>query len=319
MLRNTSAVLIGLSVGAMVLLSGCGPSANLSLQFNPQSSSAYEVTTEVTKDFKFEQPTMDKLREEQTKTFIQMNFTQTVDAVDDKGIATATVTIDALKVTMTNKNEQKLAYDSAKPEDKTNPLTPLIGQRYTVQISPEGKVVSFDSAAAQKIVTAGFEAKLAERLLSEDGIRERHEIPALWGAGKGGATVKKTWTEVVPSPPGLLAPKTYQKTYTLTGVETRDGQQVAVVDMKATESAEPAKEQKSSAAGMGMFAKMFDSEDVYTGTLLLGLAGGDVMEYGETLVSTYTAQEMPENAAPDKGPDTLTMRFTNRISMKKLK
>jgi len=297
-------------------LSGCGPSANLTLQFSPQSSDSYQVTTEVIKDFKFEQPTMDKLRQEQTKTLIQMDFTQTVDAVDNKGVATATVAIDALKVLMTNKNEQKLSYDSTKPEDKTNPLASLIGQRYTVSISPEGKVVSFDTQAAKKAVTAGFEAKLAERILGEDGVRERHEVPALWGAGKAG---QKTWTEVVPSPPGLLAPKTYQKTYTMTGIETRDGQKVAVVDMKATESAEPTKESKAGAAGMGMFAKMFDSEDVYTGTLLLGLGSGDVIEYGETLVSTYTAQEMPENAAPNKGPDTLTMQFTNRLSMKKLK
>jgi hypothetical protein len=273
------------------------------------------VTTEVTKDFKFEQPTLDKLREEQTKTLIRVGFTQKVTAVDDKGVASADVTIDSLSVYMTNKNEVKLSYDSAKPEDKANPLAKLIGQRYTVQIAPEGKVVAFNSDAAKKAVTAGFEARLAERIVSEEGIRERHEIPALWGAGKGGA---KTWTQVVPSPPGLLAPKSYQKTYTMTGVETKNGQKVAVVTMNAKESAEPVEGQKTSAAGMGMFAKMFDSEDVYTGKLLLDMNSGEVIKYDETLVSTYLANEMPENAAPDKGPDTLTMRFTNRVSMKKL-
>ena len=275
-----------------------------------------EVTTEVTKDFRFEQPTLDKLREEQTKTVIRVGFTQTITAVDAHGVASAEVTIDSLTAYMTNKNEVKLSYDSATPEDKSNPLANLIGQRYTVQIAPEGKVVGFDSDAAKKAVTGGFEARLAERIVSEEGIRERHEIPALWGAGKGGV---KSWTQVVPSPPGLLAPKSFQKTYTLTGVESHQGQKVAVVTMNAMESAEPVEGQKTpSAAGMGMFAKMFDSEDVYTGKLLLGLDSGDVIEYDETLVSTYLAHEMPENATPDKGPDTLTMRFTNRVSMKKL-
>lgn len=315
MSRRTSLLLASVSLGLMILVSGCGSSADLSLQFTPDTSSAYEVTTEVTKDFKFEQPTLDKLREEQTKTLIRVGMTQKITAVDDKGVASADVTIDSLSVYMTNKNEVKLSYDSAKPEDKANPLAKLIGQRYTVQIAPEGKVVAFNSDAARKAVTAGFEARLAERIVSEEGIRERHEIPALWGAGKGGA---KTWTQVVPSPPGLLAPKSYQKTYTMTGVETKNGQKVAVVTMNAKESAEPVEGQKTSAAGMGMFAKMFDSEDVYTGKLLLDMNSGEVIEYDETLVSTYLANEMPENAAPDKGPDTLTMRFTNRVSMKKL-
>ena len=222
MLSKASLTTASFALCLLVCFSGCGPSANLSLRFNPQSSQTYEVTTEVTKDFRFEQPTMDKLREEQTKTLIRMAFTQTIDSVDNQGVASATVVIDGLSVTMTNKNEQRLSYDSAKEEDKTNPLNKLVGQRYTVQISPNGKVVGFDSDAAKKSVTAGFEAKLAERILSEDGIRERHEIPALWGAEENGA-VKKSWTQVVPSPPGLLAPKSYQKTYTLTGIETRDG------------------------------------------------------------------------------------------------
>jgi hypothetical protein len=314
MLSKASFTTASIALCLLVFLSGCGPSADLSLQFTPQSSNAYEVTTEVTKDFRFEQPTMDKLREEQTKTLIRVAFTQTIDSVNNEGIASATVIIDGLSAYMTNKNEQRLSYDSTKEEDKKNPLAKLIGQRYTVQLSPDGKVVGFDSTAAKKAVTAGFEAKLAERIMDESGIRERHEIPALWEAGKA----KKSWTQVVPSPPGLLAPKSFQKTYTLTGTDTIDGKKVAVVEMKAMESAEPAEGQKASSASMGFMAKMFDSQDVYTGKLLLGLDHGDVIEYDETLVSTYVAQEMPENAAPNKGPDTLTMRFTNRVSMKKL-
>ena len=302
---------------AVVFVSGCGPSAQLSLQFTPQASDSYEVTTEVTKDFRFEQPTADKLREEQTTTVIRVGFTQTVTAVDDAGVASADVVIDSLAVYMTNKNEERLSYDSATESDKSNPLSKLIGQRYTVQWSPEGKVVGFESAAARRAVTGGFEALLAERLVSEEGIRERHQIPALWDVGSPSASVKQTWTQTVPSPPGLLAPKNYQKVYTLTGVETRDGQKVAVVEMNAAESAERADLQSSNAMGMGIFAKMFDSQDSYTGRLLLDQATGTVVEYDETLVSTYLAHEMPPNAPADKGPDTLTMRFTHRVTMKK--
>ena len=66
-----------------------------------------------------------------------------------------------------------------------------------------------------------------------------------------------------------------------------------------------------------MFAKMFDNEDDFTGTMIFDLDAGKVLSLEETLISTYIAQEMPENGDPEKGPDTLTMRFTNRIKLQK--
>lgn len=307
---------------AMVLLgviSGCSPSARVSLQFTPNTTASYEVTTEVTKDFRFEQPTVDKLREEQTQTLIRMGFTQTVTDVDSQGVATCDVRIDSLAITMTNKNEERLVFDSTNEAHRTNPLMKLIGQHYTVQMSPDGKVVGFDSEAAKKAVTTGVEGQVAKRLLEEVGIRERHEIPAIWDIVGLTVASKKTWKQVVPSPPGALEPKSYEKVYTLKGIETKNGHSVAVIEMKAMESAEPAPGQTQSAAsGMGFFAKMFDSQDDYTGKLLLDLSSGEVLEYNETLVSTYLAKDTPANAPPAAEPDTLTMRFTHRIAMKKL-
>jgi len=305
---KTTLLTASVLAGIMCVIAGCSPKADLALKFSPQTSDSYEVTSEVIKDFKFEQPTLGKLREEQTKTQYRVAFTQTIVDVDAEGIATADVVIDGVAVYMTNKNEVKYTFDSAADTDKDKPLAKLIGQRYTIRVSPQGRVVSFDTAEAQKAVTAGLDAKMAGRILSEEGIRERHEIPALWDAGQN------SWTQTVDSPPGLLAPKKFKKTYTLTGVENRDGRKVAVITMTAAEAGEAAKGQ--TAAGMGMFAKMFDSTDNFTGTLLLDVNSGRVVEYDETLISAYIAQETPENAAPDKGPDTLTMGFTHRVAMK---
>ena len=69
---------------------------------------------------------------------------------------------------------------------------------------------------------------------------------------------------------------------------------------------------------MGMFAKMFDNEDDYTGTLKLNIATGEVLLSQETLVSSYLAEEIPKDGDPAKGPDVLTMRFTNRVQLEKL-
>jgi hypothetical protein len=68
-----------------------------------------------------------------------------------------------------------------------------------------------------------------------------------------------------------------------------------------------------------MFAKMFDNQDHFAGKLILNPADGSVELCEETLVSTYTASEMPQNAPADALPDTLMMGLTNGISLKKVK
>jgi hypothetical protein len=63
---------------------------------------------------------------------------------------------------------------------------------------------------------------------------------------------------------------------------------------------------------------MFDNKDDYTGSMQIDTATGQVLNFEETLVSSYVAQEMPENGDPEKGPDTLVMRFTNHVKLEKL-
>jgi hypothetical protein len=43
-----------------------------------------------------------------------------------------------------------------------------------------------------------------------------------------------------------------------------------------------------------------------------------VDHYEETLVSAYTAQDKPKDAAADVAPDTLIMRLTYSLSLKKV-
>jgi len=311
MLRKASGLLLCVGVLAGILLSGCGgPSASMKLQFSPEEASQYMSSVLIVKDFRFEQPNLDKLREEQTKTEINMGFSQTIKSVDEDGSATAEITIDSLQVVIVNKSEPRFAFDSSKEADKNNPMAQLLGKSYTIKITPDGKASLVDAQAASQAVKSGYEKRVADSLLEEKAISERHSVPALPTEKQEGLSAEDSWTAVVPSPPGLLAPKNYTKTYTITGI---DGD-VATVEMNAGESGEA-----TGAAGgsMGMFAKMFDNEDTYTGTLKFDTANGDVLLSEETLVSTYIAQETPENGDPAKGPDTLTMRFTNKNRLEK--
>jgi len=315
MSRKGYVIWMGVSLGLMVFFAGCGSSACLSLKFAPDQTATYKATTETIKDFHFERPTAGKLRQEQTKTQIEMDFTQTIEAVDADGTATATITIKDLKVDIINKNNPTFTFNSQDEKDKTAPLTKLLGQRYTLELTAAGQVNVLDTKAALASVTSGYEKKLAKSILDPKAMTARHQIPAMPKEAVSGLSVKSIWSQIVPSPPGMLAPKSYKKVYTLTEIDN----DIVTIKMVATESSENAAGNEKPAAGsMGMFARMFDNEDDYTGTLKMNVATGEVLMSEETLISSYLAQEMPKDGDPAKGPDTLTMRFTNRIHLEKL-
>jgi hypothetical protein len=316
MSRKASTWLVILGVLTALFLNGCGgPSASLKMQFSPEQTGQYESTTLIVKDFRFEQPNLNKLREEQTKTEIVMGFNQKIESVDAEGNATAKVTIESLKVNIVNKNEEKFAFDSSKEESKSNPFAALLGQSYTIKLTPNGKASAVDMQAARDAIKAGYEKRVAESILDDKAVAERHTIAALPEEKQESLSAKSSWTEEVPSPPGLLAPKNYVKTYVISDIKD----DIATVEMTAAESGAAADGKTSAGAGgMGMFAKMFDNEDVYTGTTKLNVATGEVLLSEETLVSSYVAQESPENGDPTKGPDTLTMRFTNKTRLVKV-
>jgi hypothetical protein len=316
MSRKASTWLVILGVMTALVLNGCGgPSASLKMQFSPEQTGQYESTTLIVKDFRFEQPNLNKLREEQTKTEIVMGFNQKIESVDAEGNATAKVTIESLKVAIINKNEEKFAFDSSKEESKSNPFAALLGQSYTIKLTPNGKASAVDMQAAREAIKAGYEKRVAESILDDKAVAERHSIAALPEEKQESLSVKSSWTEEVPSPPGLLAPKNYVKTYVISDIKD----DIATVEMTAAESGAAADGKTAAGAGgMGMFAKMFDNEDVYTGTTKVNVASGEVLLSEETLVSSYVAQEASENGDPSKGPDTLTMRFTNKTRLVKV-
>jgi hypothetical protein len=314
MLSRLSTILMVAGVLTVSLLSGCGSSADLSLKLSADDTASYKSVKETVKLFKFDQPNLGKLKEEETKTLTEMDFTQMIQAVDADGNATAQVTIDGLKVVVINKNETRLSFDSQDEKDQDSPLAKLLGKSYTIEINSAGEVKALDTKDVTSTIKSDYEKKIAKGLFDKNSIADRHQIAGLPKDGTDGVSIEDTWSVIAPSPPGLLAPKSYEKTYTLTSI---DGN-TATVQMAGTESGETVKGGSQPAGGMGIFAKMFDNQDDYTGTLKFDLESGKVVKSNETLISTYTAQEMPENGNPEKGPDVLTMQFINRIQIEKL-
>ncbi|HOK65449.1 MAG TPA: hypothetical protein PK054_05185 [Anaerohalosphaeraceae bacterium] len=315
-------VMMSLAVLAFVvsafLMPGCkGPSKRISFQaaqrFAPQTTDTYEVTMTTTKDFKFEQPALDKLRQEETTTSVRMTFEQRIEKVDETGAAEAVITIRDLACRVVKQNEVQINFDSRRQEDQSNPLAKLLGQSYTVRLTPDGKAEALDVSTVKTADIPGQEGRLASRLFAKEEVAKRHEILSLPDAGTP-VKVGTSWERTAPSPQGLLSSKNFRKVYTVKNLEQTDSGKIAVIEMNASESA--AAPDAAGQGSMGIFAKMLDNEIQYTGKMTMNLDSGKVLEYGETLISTYTAQEMNPKAKPEQGPDTLVIRFIQSIERK---
>ena len=318
--RNMRIAMMVVAGLGLVVMAGCGSQAQMALNLKAGETGTYKVTTETTKDFKFEQPSMEppKIKEDQTKTMAVVTFDQKIDAVDAKSGAIATITLKAIEYIVTDKNSVKFDFNSAREEDMKKPFAELIGKSYKITLARDGKVSVLDAAEARKISNAGYDGKLAQAFLADERIIERHQIPAM---PEGGQTLAagKGWSKVVQSPAGLLAPKNYEKVYTLEKVEGGKDNPVAFVKMVGKESKEPLKEGVKNMDSMGPFAKMFDTQESYDGQLVLETGTGVVRKCQEKLVVTYLASEAPADQKPDKGPDTLTMRFTYNFDLAKVR
>lgn len=310
-----------------LFLSGCGAPAKkemkkettqLSLHFTPGETSTYEVGVTVTKDFKFEQPALNKLRKEETTTQVRMTIDQMIDKIDEDGWAVAKITIQGLACKMVKQNEVQIDYDSTRPDNQKNPLQKLIGQSYTIRLSPDGKAEVVDAGTVKTSGIPGLEGRLAKRIFTDEEIVKRHEILAMPDQAAALAA-GSTWDRIVPSPPGLLSAKSFQKVYTLSDIKTEERGKVATITMAASESAVPAEDAAANQGGLGIFAKMLDNEDEYTGKLQMNIDTGKVLDYDETLTSSYIAQEANPNATPEQGPDTLVIRFIQRVDRKLIK
>ncbi len=306
-----------IAVCLLACLTGCAKQTSLTLKFAPEDTTTYRVSTEMIKDFRFEQPSLTppKLKEEQSGTTADVTFQQKIDKVQSDGSALATVTIKEIAYIVKDKDTLKFDFDSTRQADKDKPFAKVIGQSYTIKISPAGVVEVVDAKDARSAVTAGYEGKVAKALFSDKGIKKRHSILALPDIARSTLKTGKSWSRVVGSPPGLLTPKSFEKTYTLESIEGPKGNQVVTVLMNAVESGGPTPVVEKP-SGMGICAKMFDATETYTGKMVLELGTGKVLQFNEKLVATYLAVEEPQGGSGDKGPDTLTMRLTHSVSMK---
>jgi len=297
------------------------PTVRLALKFTPQESTTYRVLTERERAIDLQGPlTKDNtLKGGRTGSKTEITFTQQIQSVDEKGNAVAKITIKELKYSAKVKDKAIADFDSTREKNQRSPLAKLIGQSYTIRISPAGRVINIiDVKQAQTAVRSKSPANNpALAMLKPDAIKERHTIAALPGAGKNQVHIADKWSSVKTFDFGLMGAAAYERIYTLKGIKETTGHRLAVIDMNAIPSSEEAeklyKEQETS-----IFSKMADNTQTYTGQLKLDLTAGVVEKYSEKLQTVWVIVDPSIKPGEHKQPAALKMKAIRLYSLKKI-
>jgi hypothetical protein len=296
-----------------------GPPVELALKFAPEDSTTYKVTIGAEKSIRWEGPAPSKpsaFKGGHTGSTIETTFTQQIQSTDDEGNAVAKITIKSLKYLQKVKDNIILDFDSSREKDVNSPLSKLIGQSYTIELTASGQVSQVIEASNARAAVNGASTahKTAVKLLSEDVIKERHTIPALPPADRGQLRTNDDWSSIKSFSFDLMGSKSYEKIYTLKEVKDTAGHRVAIARMNAIPSAEMAKELHKEQS-TAFFSKMFDNTETYTGELRLDLTDGKVEECREEFLTEWMIVDPSPKG--DQPPAALKMAATRLYSIER--
>jgi len=298
------------------------PTVELALKFIPQDSTTYRVITEAEKSVTWEGPLPEKpgdFKGGRTASRIEMTFNQRIQSIDDKGDAIAEITIKQLKYLAKVKDNVVLDFDSSTEKDRDNLLSKLIGQSYTIEISPAGRVLKILDVNEARAAASGDSSthQTASALLSDDAIKQRHTILGLPVIEKNQLHKGDNWTDLESFSFGMMGSKSYEKIYTLKEIKDAENRQIAIVEMNAIPSSEKA-EQLHKEQATGLFSKLFDNIETYTGELKLDLTTGKIEKYIEKLWIEWVAVDPFAEQQDDKEPAALKMAATRLYHIEKI-
>jgi hypothetical protein len=312
--RHFSAAVLASMV--ILLFNGCAPETEVALKPVPDQVSTYKAGDLYRKDYLFDQPSSDKKTIKNTELNTEVVYDQVTKDVDAEGNITDDITIKAIKYLNSDSEGVNIDYDSSRKAEAGSAFTMLIGQTYTIKMSPDYKVLEISNIEpVRQAIKKGKDNRFAGVLVSDESIHKRHEILAMPDKDKKTLKVGDSWSRVVSSPPGVLIPKNYEKIYT---VEEISKSGLAMIKMNATPTSKRLINQPKESEGFEMFKSFFDSEDDYTGNLLIDTETGRVYEYNESLKSKYTAADFPKTKPKPEQPDVLNLAFTESHSIELL-
>ncbi len=275
------------------------PTDRLALKFIPDDIATYKVAMEYQKGIEWMGSETSKpvsFKGGHTGNKIELTFTQQILSTNENGNAVAMITIRGLKYFKQIRDNVTTDFDSSAAKDANSPLAKLIGQIYTIQITPTGQVNVIDANEARAAVTgASIENITAVNLLKDDMLSELHSIPPLPSGDQKQLRVGESWSNLKNFSFDLMGSKSYERIYTLKKIENKNEHKIAVAEMEAVPSVEGAKELYKE-QGTSPIENLFDNQQTYTGLLKLDITKGEVEEYSENLrVQWVIADPSPES------------------------
>jgi hypothetical protein len=319
-----STYIFAATIYSLSFVTGCAQTqiAGLALRFTPGESTDYKVTTEAQDSIQFEgslleDPTIKSKNNQRNQNRTEIIFTQRIKSFDDKGNAITNITITGLKSLSIYQNNTALDFDSSEEKDKNNPLMKLVGQNYTIKISPAGQVISVVDANEAR-AAVGDNQQTAQKtlmLLSEDEIRKRHSIPALPDVQRNTMQIGDKWSSLSTFSFRQMGPKAYERIYTLKKIENINNRQIAIIEMNAIPSPETAQQGQEEQA-MSLISNMFDNIETYTGKLTFDMTAGRIEKYLEKLQTEWIiAEGNPKN---NKEPDVIRLKAVRSYKLEKV-
>jgi len=293
---------------------------DLSLRFSPGSTATYRAVMEQERTVTWqgdESAKPPQFKDGRTGTRVEMTFAQAVESVDPDGNAVLRITIEGLKYAGAARNTS-LEFDNQAGGDSSRPLAKLIGQSYRIRLSRRAEVLEVVDAAQARSAAAGDspEHQVAQRLLSDEEIRNRHAVAAMAARKDGQVRPGQQWSNIKGFSFGSMGSKSFERVYTLKEIAAKDGRRIAVVEMSAIPAASTADQtQPQQIGGPG---PMFDSTDNYDGRLELDLGSGQVREYVEQIRSEWIVAD-PQTVQDGSTPVAVKMTAMrlNRLELVK--
>jgi len=310
---------------SLLLAAGCGPgageAATFAFKFAPGDSTSYKLIMESEDRVAFEGAIAEGpgFKGGCNRTEVEMTFSQQIQSVGDNGNAVAKITVRNLKYLSKRDEKSVLDFDSTGGKGRDNPFAKLIGQSYTIEIAPDGRVKRvLDVKQARAAVSGSQPAnKAASRLLTPDAIKKIHGTLVLPQAGKGRLQPGQSWSSVKVFDYRMLGTASYERIYTVKEIKKQDGRQTAIVRMNAIPSSGQAEDLRKEQA-MHAFSDMFDKTQTYTGQLELDLSSGKVETYAEELQSQWLMVDPQAEQKADKEPDAVRMGVVRFYSLEKI-
>ena len=306
----------------LLIVTGCATTsrkpADFALKFAEKDSTTYKLTTisEKSVDFEGMQVEEGKFKGGRSGNEIEMVFTQEIQGVDEKGEATAKITIEKLKYTKRIKDSVILNFDSSKKEDANNPMAKIIGQSYTIKITPDGKITKIIAGQMRvKFKSRTTENKAALELFSRQAIIDRHATAALPAKDKNQLQKNDSWRSIKGLEFGLMGPKSYEKIYTVKDIKKEKKSRIAIVEMDTIPTVKTDEKTKDKTTD---YSTTFDNRETYTGKLKLNLTNGKIQEYQEELNLQWVVAEPLEDIETDRAPAVIRMSVIRSYKIEKI-